>query len=73
MMEQKVKIDDKEYSIADLSENAKSTLVTLQFAIKRKEELVNMLAILQRAKLGYVEEIKKEMLASKAGFYFDKD
>ena len=58
MMEQKVKIDDKEYSIADLSENAKSTLVTLQFAIKRKE---NMLAILQRAKLGYVEEIKRNV------------
>ena len=50
-MEQKVKIDDKEYNIADLSENATSTLVTLQFAMKRKEELANMLAVLQKAKL----------------------
>ena len=59
-MEQKVKIDDKEYNIADLSENATSTLVTLQFAMKRKEELANMLAVLQKAKLGYLEEIKKK-------------
>ena len=72
-MEQKVKIDDKEYNIADLSENATSTLVTLQFAMKRKEELANMLAVLQKAKLGYLEEIKKEVLAHKAGFSFDED
>ena len=71
-MEQKVKIDDKEYNIADLSENAKSTFLTLQFTMKRKEELVNMLAILQKAKISYIEEIKKEMLASKAGFSFEE-
>ena len=72
-MAQTIKIDDKEYSIADLSENAKSTLVSLQFAVARKDELINLLAILQKAKLGYIEEIRKEMLASKAGFSFDED
>ena len=72
-MAQTIKIDDKEYSIADLSENAKSTLVSLQFAMARKDELINLLAILQKAKLGYIEEIRKEMLASKAGFSFDED
>ena len=53
-MDQKIKLGDKEYEIASLSEKAKKIFVALQFASNRIEELENMQALLQRAKNSYV-------------------
>ena len=61
-MAQKFKINDKEYDVENLSDQGKSTLVSLQFATMRIQELNNMKALLQRSKNSYLESLKKEML-----------
>ena len=72
-MGQKIKLDDKEYDVENLSDQAKATLASLQFATTRMQELTNMQALLQRAKNSYVESLKKEILSNKAGFLFGDD
>ena len=72
-MAQKFKINDKEYDVENLSDQGKSTLVSLQFATMRIQELNNMKALLQRSKNSYLESLKKEMLSSKSGLLFESD
>lgn len=72
-MAQKLKLDDKEYDVSDLSENARAQLTSLQFADEKLKELTNMQALLQRAKNSYVEGLKKEMISNKAGLLFGED
>ena len=72
-MGQKIKLDDQEYEVKDLSDQAKATLASLQFASTKMQELVNMQALLQRAKNRYVESLKQEVLSSKGGFNFSED
>ena len=71
-MGQKIKLDDKEYDVENLSDQAKATLASLQFATTRMQELTNMQALLQRAKNSYVDSLKKEMFSNKSGFLFDE-
>ena len=72
-MGQKIKIEDKEYDVENLSDQGKATLVSLKFATTRMKELTNMQALLMRAKNSYVESLKQEMLSSKAGFLLEND
>lgn len=72
-MAQKIKLDDNEYDLENMSASAKAQLASLQFATQRIQELTNMQALLQRAKNSYVDSIKKEMIADKAGFLFGDD
>ena len=72
-MAQKIKLDDAEYEVENLSEQAKAYIATLKFTDTRLQELTNMRALLQRAKNSYVDSLKKEMLSSKAGFLFDEE
>jgi hypothetical protein len=72
-MGQKIKLEDKEYDVENLSDQTKATLALLQFATTRMQELTNMQALLQRAKNSYVDSIKKEILSSKSGFLFGDD
>ena len=72
-MGQKLKIDDSEYDIDDLSEQASATLASLRFADARMLELNNMLSLLRRAKNSYIQSLKKEMLSSKAGLVIEDD
>ena len=72
-MVQKIKLDDNEYNVENLSDQAKAALASLQFATARIKELNNMQALLQRAKNSYVDSLKKEMLSSKSGFLFGDD
>ena len=67
------KLDDKEYYIETLSEAAKLELTLLKFATERFKELNNQRALLQRAKQSYVDSLKREMLADKAGILFDEN
>lgn len=69
----KFKLDDKEYYIETLSEPAKSKLTLLKFATERFKELTNQRALLQCAKQSYVDSLKREMLADKAGVLFDEN
>ena len=72
-MGQKIKLDDKEYDVENLSDQAKATLALLQFVTTQMQELTNMQALLQRAKNSYVDSLKTEMLSSKSGFLFGDD
>ena len=72
-MAQKIKLDDAEYEVENLSDQAKAYIATLKFTDTRLQELTNMRALLQRAKYSYVDSLKKEMLSSKAGFLFDDE
>ena len=49
-MGQKFKLEDKEYDVENLSDQAKATLASLQFATTRMQELSNMQALLQGLK-----------------------
>jgi hypothetical protein len=70
---QKIKLGGKDYEVDNLSDQVKTALASLQFATTRLQELDNMQAVLQRAKNSYVESLKKEMLSSKAGAFFEDD
>jgi hypothetical protein len=69
----KIKLDDKEYDIADLSDSARKLTDSIQNVSARIEELNNMVAILNKAKRAYIEGLKSEMLSAKAGFDFGSD
>ena len=70
-MAQKIKLGDKEYDAANLSEQGKAVLNLLQFSTQKLQELNNMQALLQRAKNSYIESLKKEILSQKAGYLLD--
>ena len=69
----KIKLDDKEYDIADLSDSARKLTDSIQNVSARIEEFNNMVAILNKAKRAYIEGLKSEMLSAKAGFDFGSD
>ena len=72
-MGKKLSLDGAEYEVADLSDQAKTILISLNFANSRIQELTNLQALHQRAKLSYIESIKKEMLSSKAGLVLNDE
>jgi len=72
-MGQKIKLEDKEYDVENLSDQARVALQGLEFATTRVRELINMKAVLRRAKLSYLESLKKEMISDKAGFLFNDE
>ena len=69
-MAETVLYDGDEYSLDLLSDKAKQLVAAIQHAEKQLEDKKNMLAVLTRAKKSYMDELKKEMLAQKAGFDF---
>ena len=73
MGQKKIKFDDKEYEVENLSDQAKAALASLQFTTTRIQELSNMQKLLLSAKNNYVENLKQEMLSSKAGLLFEDD
>jgi hypothetical protein len=70
-MGKKITIDEKTYDLDDFSDNARAQLASLQFTMNKLSELNNMQALLTRAKNSYMESVKKEILADKAGIVFD--
>jgi hypothetical protein len=64
-MAQKIKLEDKEYDIEQLSEAGQSQFTALKFVTERIQELNNHQALLQRAKNSYVDSLKKEMLSER--------
>jgi len=72
-MGQKFELDGKEYDVENLSDTSKKMLAHMDFTNKKIKELENMQALLQRAKISYVNSLKKEMLSDKAGFLFGED
>ena len=72
-MGQKIKIDDMEYDVDKIFDEARKHLISLQFTTSKLQDLKNMQALLTRAKNSYMETIKKEILSEKAGFLFNDD
>ena len=72
-MGQKIKFDDREYEVENLSDKARTTLALLQFATSKMQELNNTQALLQRAKNSYIDSLRQEVVASKAGFLVGDD
>ena len=67
----KITIDNIDYDIDNLSEKARTAIRSWEFTNFRIEELTNMQALLQRAKNSYVDSLKKEMIARKAGLVLE--
>ena len=72
-MGRKLKFEDKEYEVEDLSDGSKAALASLDFVTKRIEELSNLQVLLQRAKRSYIDSLKQEILSKKAGFSFEDE
>ena len=72
-MARKIKLGENEYDIGDISDSAKVQLSSLQFATRRIKELGDMLILLRRARRSYVQELKEEILADKAGFLINDE
>ena len=67
------KLGDDEYEIEVLSERAERLAGYLQGVEIRLRETNNMIAILNKAKLAYITELKAEMLSAKSGLDFGAD
>jgi len=72
-MGEKFKLDGQEYDTSSLGDVGLKNLELLKFAIKRNEELENTQALLQKAKKGYIESLKREIISQKAGFIIDNE
>ena len=69
-MVEKIRHNGNEFPISELSDVAKARLAKAQKIEENILEKKKMIAILNRAKISYIEELKKEILAVKAGFNF---
>ena len=69
----KIKLDDKEYEVDNLSDQGKAALASLQFTNKQINELSKMQIMLQQAKQSFIDSLKREMITKKTGFFFDDD
>lgn len=59
--ENKITIDDKEYSFDSLSDNAKSQLANIQFVDQQIQQLNNEWAVADTARIGYQQALKREI------------
>ena len=59
--ENKITIDDKEYSLDSLSDNAKSQLANIQFVDQQIQQLNNEWAVADTARMGYTNALKSEL------------
>lgn len=65
------KIEGLGVSLSELSESQKLIYEKIQFVNKRVFEQRRLVAVLQRARNSYFQELKREVLASKAGLNLD--
>jgi hypothetical protein len=63
----KIVLETGEYSVADLPENGRLLVNKLEFVQSTLVELYNKKAMMNRAKNGYISDLKAEIIANKAG------
>ena len=63
----KIKVNDIEYDVEKLSDNVKKKLALINFTDGRVKELVNLQALLQRARNSYIESLNREIISNKTG------
>ena len=59
--DQKITIDDSEYKLDDLSNNAKAQLASIQFVDAQLQQLNNEWAVSDTARIGYTNALKAEL------------
>lgn len=59
--DQKITIDDSEYKLDDLSDNAKAQLASIQFVDAQLQQLNNEWAVSDTARIGYTNALKAEL------------
>ena len=59
--EKKITIDDVEYKLDELSENAKAQILNVQFVDTQLQQLNNELAVSDTARIGYTNALKAEL------------
>lgn len=60
--DQKFTIDDIEYNLSDLSNDAKAQLANIQFVDMKIQQLNNELAVADTARIGYTNALKTELV-----------
>ena len=59
--DQKITIDEVEYNLNDLSDNAKAQLANIQFVDAQIQQLNNEWAVADTARIGYTNALKAEL------------
>lgn len=57
----KITIDDVEYNLDELSDDAKAQLLNIQFVDAQLQQLNNELAVSDTARIGYTNALKGEL------------
>ena len=60
--EKKVTVDDVEYNLDDLTDNAKAQLTNIQFVDAQIQQLNNEWAVSDTARIAYTNALKAELL-----------
>ena len=66
-MKQNFKFEDVEYSTDNLSEDNINRFLKLQFTQHKLQELQDNAALLNKAKNGYIADLKNEIISGKLG------
>ena len=59
--DQKITIDEVEYNLSDLSDNARAQLASIQFVDAQLQQLNNEWAVSDTARIGYTNALKMEI------------
>ena len=59
--DQKITIDEVEYNLSDLSDNAKAQIANIQFVDAQIQQLNNEWAVADTARMGYTNALKAEL------------
>ena len=59
--DQKITIDEVEYNLSDLSDNAKAQLANIQFVDAQIQQLNNEWAVADTARMGYTNALRAEL------------
>ena len=65
--DQKITIDEVEYNLSDLSDNAKAQLANIQFVDAQIQQLNNEWAVADTARMGYTNALKEELTKISGG------
>ena len=60
-IDQKITIDEVEYNLSDLSDNAKAQLANIRFVDKQIQQLNNEWAVADTARMGYTNALRAEL------------
>jgi len=66
-VKQRFKFEDVEYSTDNLSEDNINRFLKLQFTQHKLQELQDNAALLNKAKNGYIADLKNEIISGKLG------